>query len=217
MTLAGKVQKQSLPLKLTFVRPNKIDLETGAVRLVSDGKTMSTAIIPLKRYTTAPAPAAVDVETFRQGPTGAVLFGGPSGAPMFVLLNLLTAPDAAAALGQLGGSLQLAPEDPKAPAPKAPALLIDQEDGPDIRLELDPATKLLNRIEFQDRSRAPCQECTRGPEGLDRAVRVDLRAGLDPGRQGPIPSLTSLPRPSTRSTPSWSSPAPGRAAEVRGE
>src|SRR4029077_62464 len=109
MTLGGKVQKQSLPLKLTFVRPNKIDLETGAVRLVSDGKTMSTAIIPLKRYTTAPAPAAVDVETFRQGPTGAVLFGGPSGAPMFVLLNLLTAPDPVVALGQLGGSLRLAP------------------------------------------------------------------------------------------------------------
>ena len=84
------------------------------------------------------------VETFRQGPTGAVLFGGPSGASMFVLLNLLTAPDAVAALGQLGGSIQLASDDPK-----APALLIDQEEGPDIRMELDPATKLLSRIEFQ--------------------------------------------------------------------
>jgi len=149
MTLAGKVQKQSLPLKLTFVRPNKIDLDTSAVHLICDGKTMSTAIIPLKKYTTALAPAEVNVETFRQGPTGAVLFGGPSGAPMFVLLNLLTAPDAVAALGQLGGTLQLAPEDPKAPAPKAPALLIDQEEGPDIRMEVDPASKLLSRIDFQ--------------------------------------------------------------------
>lgn len=149
MTLAGKVQKQSLPLKLIFVRPNKIDLDTGAVHLVSDGKTMSTAIIPLKRYTTVPAPAEVNFETFRQGPTGAVLFGGPSGAPMFVLLNLLTAPDAVAALGQLGGSLRLAPEDSKAQSPRAPVLLIDQEDGPDIRMEVDPATKLLSRIEFQ--------------------------------------------------------------------
>ena len=91
----------------------------------------------------------MNVETCRQGPTGAVLFGGPSGAPMFVLLNLLTAPDAVAALGQLGGSLQLAPEDPKAPAPKALALLIDQDEGPDIRMEVDPATKLISRIEFQ--------------------------------------------------------------------
>jgi thiol-disulfide isomerase/thioredoxin len=149
MTIGGKAQKHSLPLKLTFVRPNKIELDTGAVRLVSDGKTMSTTIIPLKRYTTAPAPAEVSVETFRQGPTGAVLFGGPSGAPMFVLLSLLTAPDPAVALGQLGGSLQLAPEDAKAQAPRAPVLLIDQEDAPDIRMEVDPGTKLLSRIEFQ--------------------------------------------------------------------
>ena len=68
---------------------------------------------------------------------------------MFVLLNLLTSPDAAAALGQLGGSLQLAPEDPKAAASGAQALLIDQQEGPDIRLDIDPATKLLTRIEFQ--------------------------------------------------------------------
>ena len=56
MTVAGKAQKQSLPLKLTFVRPNKIDLDTGAVHLVSDGKTMSTAVVPLKKFTSAPAP-----------------------------------------------------------------------------------------------------------------------------------------------------------------
>src|SRR5208282_2707723 len=89
----------------------------GPVRLVSDGKTMITTVMPLKRYTSAPAPGEINFETFRQGPTGAVLFGGPSGAPMFVLLNLLTSPDPAAALGQLGGSLQLAPEDPQAAAP----------------------------------------------------------------------------------------------------
>jgi thiol-disulfide isomerase/thioredoxin len=148
MTIGGKSQKQTLPLKLTFVRPNKMDFDAGPVRLVSDGQTMITTVIPLKRYTSVPAPGEINFETFRQGPTGAVLFGGPSGTPMFILLNLLTSPDPAAALGQLGGSLQLAPEDPKA-APGAQALLIDQQEGPDIRLELDPATKLLSRIEFQ--------------------------------------------------------------------
>jgi thiol-disulfide isomerase/thioredoxin len=149
MTVAGKPQKQTLPLKLTFVRPNKIDFDAGPVRLVSDGKTMTTTVIPLKRYTSEPAPGEISFETFRQGPTGAVLFGGPSGAPMFVLLNLLTSPDPAAALGQLGGSLQLAPEDARAAGSGAQALLIDQQEGPDIRLQIDPATKLLSRIEFQ--------------------------------------------------------------------
>jgi thiol-disulfide isomerase/thioredoxin len=145
MNIAGKEQKQVLPLKLTFVRPNKLDLDAGPVRVVSDGKTITTAIIPLKRYTNASAPEQINFETFRQGPTGAVLFGGPTGPPMFVLLNLLTAPDAAAALDQLGGSLQIAPPDPKS---TAAAILIDQTDGPDIRLKIDPSSKLLSSIDF---------------------------------------------------------------------
>ncbi len=29
MTTEGKTQKQALPLKLTFVRPNKLDLDAG--------------------------------------------------------------------------------------------------------------------------------------------------------------------------------------------
>ncbi len=149
MTLGGKPQNQTVPLKLTFVRPNKLDLDAGPLRLTSDGKTLTTSVIPLKRYTMAPSPANISLDTFRQGPTGAVLFGGPTGAPMFVLLNLLTAPDAAAALAQLGGSLQLAPDAPKAGKPAAPALLIDQPEGADFRLEIDPATKLLSRIDLQ--------------------------------------------------------------------
>ncbi len=68
---------------------------------------------------------------------------------MFVLLNLLTAPDPAAALEQLGGSLQLVPGDAKAAPSGARALLIDQQEGPDIRLQIEPTTKLLSRIEFQ--------------------------------------------------------------------
>jgi thiol-disulfide isomerase/thioredoxin len=149
MTLAGKPQNQKLPLKFTFVRPNKLDLDAGPVRLTSDGKTLTTSVLPLKRYTTAPSPEKIGFETFQEGPVGAVLFGGPTGVPMFVLVNLLTAPDAPAALGQLGGSLQLAPDDPKAGAAKHPALLIDQQEGPDIRMEVDPATKLLSRIDLQ--------------------------------------------------------------------
>ena len=79
MTLGGKAQKQVRPLKLTFVRPNKLDLDTGAVRLTSDGKTLTTSVAPLKKYTNAPAPESIGFDTFREGPTGAVLFGGPTG------------------------------------------------------------------------------------------------------------------------------------------
>jgi thiol-disulfide isomerase/thioredoxin len=146
MKIGEKSQKHTLPLKIRFVRPNKLDLDAGPVRLVSDGKTMTTTILPLKRYTIDPAPAEINFDTLSQGPMGAALFGGLSGASTFVLLNLLTSPDAAVALGQLGGSLQMAAEDPKAPG--ALALLLDNQDGPDLRLEIDPATKLLTRIDF---------------------------------------------------------------------
>ena len=61
---------------------------------------------------TAPAPETISIDTFREGPTGAVLFGGPTAAPtaspMFVLLNLLTGANPDMMLEQMGGTLQLA-------------------------------------------------------------------------------------------------------------
>jgi thiol-disulfide isomerase/thioredoxin len=154
MTIGGRAQKQELPLKLTFVRPNKLDLDAGPVRITCDGKTMTTAALSLKRYTMASAPETIGFETFREGPLGAVLFGGPSGPPMFVLLNLLVGADPAAAVSQLGGSLQTAAAEPKAAAGKAEtalaAILIDLPEGqPDIELTVDPATKLLSAIEMK--------------------------------------------------------------------
>ena len=153
MTAQGKPQKQVVPLKLTLVRPNKLELETSVVSLTSDGTTLTTSVIPLKRYMAAPAPQKIDVETFREGPIGAALFGGPSGPPMFVLLNLLTAPDPLAAIAQMGGSLQLAgASGPKPDGVKAgnTALLIDLGKGaPAILLTVDPATKLLSSIDLK--------------------------------------------------------------------
>jgi thiol-disulfide isomerase/thioredoxin len=151
MTLGGKSQRQARPLKLTFVRPNKLDLDAGAVRLTCDGKTLTTVVEPLKKYMTAPAPETINLDTFREGPTGAVLFGGPTAAPtaspMFVLLNLLTGANPVMILEQMGGTLR--------PAPAAGgkldgnALLIDLQEGPDLLLRVDPATKLLSAIELK--------------------------------------------------------------------
>ncbi len=146
ITLDGKPQKQSLPLALTLVRPDKLDLHAGPLRLNSDGQTLTTSIEPLKRYTSAPAPKTIGLDVFREGAAGAVLFGGASGTPMFVLINLLVSKDPAAALKQLGGSLQLSAQAEK---DQAPALLIDMEEAPDLLLGIDPATKLLSRIDLK--------------------------------------------------------------------
>jgi thiol-disulfide isomerase/thioredoxin len=109
-------------------------------------------MIPLKRYIAAPAPQRIDIEMLREGSIGATLFGGPSGVPMFVLLNLLIAPDPSAAIAQIGGSLQLAgASGPKAEGakPGTAGILIDLGKGaPGVLLTVDPITKLLSNIDL---------------------------------------------------------------------
>jgi len=143
MTIGDEPQEQTVPVRVALARPNKLNLDAGPVQLLSDGENMTTAIRPLKKYMTTPAPAAVDIETFRAGPVGAAIFGSPAGLPMYILANLLTAAEPVKAIEQLGGSLQLAADDPK-----GETLLIDQTDGPDLRLAVDPATKLLKSIDL---------------------------------------------------------------------
>jgi thiol-disulfide isomerase/thioredoxin len=151
MTLGGKAHRQDRPLKLTIVRPNKFDLDAGAVRLTSDGKTMATVIEPLKKYMTAPAPETVGIDTFREGPTGAILFGGqaaaPTSAPVFVLLSLLSGTNPDVMLDQMGGTLHEAKAG--GGKPDKAALLIDLQEGPDLLLRVDPATRLLSAIELK--------------------------------------------------------------------
>lgn len=142
MTEGDRAQKQEAPLRLTFARPNKLSLDAGPVKLVSDGETITTVVDPLKKYVAGPAPKAITLDVFREGPVGAVLFGGPSGVPMYILTNLLTSPEPTKAVEQLGGSLQLAGDD------AAPALLIAQADGPSLKLSVDPKTKLLTDIDM---------------------------------------------------------------------
>jgi len=143
MTIGDESENQTVPVRLAFVRPNKLNLDAGPVQLLSDGKTMTTTIRPLKKYLSGPAPAAVTIETFRDGPAGATIFGGPAGVPMYILANLLTAPEPVKTIEQLGGSLQLAGDDPK-----GQTLLIEQTDGPSLRLAIDPATKLLKAVDL---------------------------------------------------------------------
>jgi thiol-disulfide isomerase/thioredoxin len=169
MTLGGKPHRQVRPLKLTLVRPNKLDLDAGAVRLTCDGKTITTAIEPLKKYVTAPAPETIGIDTFREGPTGAVLFGGPTAAPtaspMFVLLHLLSGTSPVMILEQMGGTLRLAPA--AGDRRDGEALIIDLQEGPDLLLRVDPATHLLSAIELK---LDPSQLAKSAPPGRTLAI-----------------------------------------------
>jgi len=163
--VGDKLEKQVLPMKMTFTRPNKLDFDLGQVRITSDGTTMTTVVAPLKRFATAPAPKAIGIDSFREGPVGAMIFGGPAGPPMFVLLNLLTSADPAAAIAEIGGTLQVAPApagDAKAASAKAAdakpvdpkaansAFMIDFDKGQtSFVVSVDPTSKLLSSVEMK--------------------------------------------------------------------
>jgi thiol-disulfide isomerase/thioredoxin len=147
MKLGDKVNKRSQPLNLSFARPNKVNLNAGAVHLNSDGKTLTTVVDPFKKYTQVPAPAAIGFDTFREGPVGAVLFGGPTAAPMYVLLNLLTGTNPDVLVDQIGGTIRPAPATEGGKADNS-ALLVDLAEGPDLMIRIDPATKLLSAIDL---------------------------------------------------------------------
>ena len=105
---------------------------------------------------------------------------------MFVLLNLLTSPDAAAALAQIGGSIQLATDAPVAGKPASPALLIDQPEGADYRLEIDPATKLLSRIDLQIDPKDLARSAQAGQPITFREFGWSSGCREHPGRQGSL-------------------------------
>jgi thiol-disulfide isomerase/thioredoxin len=148
MTLGGKVHKEVRPMKLAFVRPNKVDLDAGAARLISDGKTLTDIVESLKRYMTSPAPESIGINTFREGPIGAILFGGPTAAPMTVLLNLLLGTNPDVLVDQMGGSIQAAPAASGGKS-EGSAILINLVGGPDLLLRVDPSTKLLSAIDLR--------------------------------------------------------------------
>jgi thiol-disulfide isomerase/thioredoxin len=146
-TVGGKSETVRSPMKVSIERPNKLRLDAGEVQVVSDGTTLTTAVAPLKKYAAAPAPRTLAFETFRQGPLGSILFGGPSAPAMYILLNMLVGDDPSGRVAALGGKPVLDP-DGKVDGTTCKALRLDQPQGPDIRLMIDPETKLLRAIDL---------------------------------------------------------------------
>jgi thiol-disulfide isomerase/thioredoxin len=146
-TIAGAPTTRTYPFHLALVRPNRIVLDAGIVRIQSDGTTLRTVVEPLKSYTEAPAPAAITLDTFVDSPMGAFLFGMPLGTPLPVLLNLLLADDPSAAILEAAGGRPRAAPDRALGDRTVKALVLDRDAGPDLLLLVDPETKLLVRIE----------------------------------------------------------------------
>jgi thiol-disulfide isomerase/thioredoxin len=186
MTIDGREEKQSIPMHVALARPNRLSVELGHVRVVCDGKTITTAVGPFKKYTAAPAPKTITLETFREGPGGAMLFGGPADPAVLVLTTLLAGDDAAKVLPEeLGGTLKAAPDRDVAGA-KHRTLRIDRQEGPDVLMVVNPDSKLLSGIELVV---DPAELAKSTAEG--QSIKVE-RFGWSPGAVS-----TEPPKPAT--------------------
>ena len=219
-TVGGKSESNKSPMKISLERPNKLRLDAGQVEVASDGKTMTTAVVPFKKYTAEAAPKAITFETFRQGPLGSILFGGPSGPCMFVVLNMLVGNDPAKTIGALGGVLVL-DADREVDGTPCKALRIDQPQGPDIRLLVDPKTKLLRAVDMvfdpkelaekglQDKVTIDRFGWTSGTIATKDLPGRDVCLRASPGvLQGRVAGRGASKRRSIRSTSSSVSPPP---------
>jgi hypothetical protein len=205
-TIDDAPKTRTSPFSLAMARPNRIDLDADLVRILCDGTTLRTVVGPLKSYTETPAPAAITLDTFDDSPIGAFLFGGPLRTPLPVLMSLLLADDPAASiLDRTGGRLRAEP-DRKLGDRDVKALTIDRQDEPDLRLLVDPATKLLVRMEQVIGPQAPAAGL---PEGVQvsaitvawvagtlstEAPKADAFATEPPKGFSRVESLASAPR-----------------------
>ncbi len=159
MTVNGVSKKEipSIRLRLRFQRgggvdhKDRIDIDSSVFRLVSDGKDLAFAYKPTRRFIRRPAPGSLReaLTNTSRGVFAAVIPDGPSGYPMLTLFHLLVGTDPAAAIREDTVGLVYENETgPEAGAGKPHRLLVDQREGPDIRLIIDPATYLLQKIEL---------------------------------------------------------------------
>jgi thiol-disulfide isomerase/thioredoxin len=148
LSIDGAPRTQTTSMKLAYVRPNKIRLETGNVQLVSDGQLLTTAMAALKKFTreTAPKTLVFD-EKFLLGPAGSMIVGGPAGPPMQIVLNLLLSDDATKEIAHLGDSYKLV-EEKSLDGRACRVLRIEASVGPSYDLFVDSETKLLRAIEL---------------------------------------------------------------------
>ena len=151
LKVADKQESDKTDRHITFARPNKVVLDAGTVRLISDGKEATGILVKQKKYTVAPAPEAINERTITQlplpGATSAVMFGGADSLPITMLLSLLSGDDPTKPLLEGAEALKFEP-DRVVGDKKLKVLLIDRPRSPDLRLVVDPTTKLLQSIEL---------------------------------------------------------------------
>ncbi len=147
ITVNDEPQTESTPLRLAYERPRKLALDAGEVRLICDGKTVTTLQNATKKYLEEEAPEDFSIGWVLSGPAGAILEGGPAQLPVTIVLQLLMSPDPLKALTDQAMALTLDP-DQKIEGQDLKVLRLTLLNAPPVLLCVDPETRFLRRIEL---------------------------------------------------------------------
>lgn len=156
----GDAIEESSTLRLTFLRPDRFAIETAKHDVVSNGETLTIANKPFKQYISTPAPK---VETIDFGVTDGLdamtsmelVLDMPLSVASGVLIHFVRGDDPMEAMLRQEDSLRIAPDTVLEGKP-AKVLVIADDSGKQpmqIRLTVDPGSKLLKRMELTELGR----------------------------------------------------------------
>ncbi len=146
LKLDGKPISRVQTLNLKFARPNKIDLDAGTVRLVSDGTTQTVIVNPLKTIESAPAPKVFRPGLIADNAMAAGILAGPAGFPTRLILGLLSTDGPGPLIAELAMT-------PKAEGEREldgvtyQILLLDSATGADLRVWMTSQDALIKFID----------------------------------------------------------------------
>ncbi len=142
-----KTIRRSQKASIAFVRPNKLDVETDLVRLVSDGTTVIEANIPSKKYRVLPVPTPFRETALRGGAIGSIEFGGVAGLPLAHVLNLVIGVEPQRLVADFAPKLLIEP-DQTIDGATYQVLRFDEADNHDWRFLIDPRTGLVAHVDL---------------------------------------------------------------------
>lgn len=150
----GSIEGTSM-LRMMFLRPNRFVIQTDKHHLVSDGDQLIIADQPSKLYISKPAPKkTIDTHTITDGldfmTSAELLLDIPLTFALETAAGLVRGQDPEHVLLDQDAKVRMEP-DRVVDGEKAKSLLISEEDGKqrsDLRLIVDPNSKLVKRIEF---------------------------------------------------------------------
>ncbi len=143
----AKTTRHVVPSQITLARPNRLAIDAGVVRIVSDGTSLRTIVSPLSMYRDVPAPARIGLDDLRDGPLGAVISGSPQGRPLGVILSFLLDEDPVKGMVDEARSIKIQTLG------DLWALTYEPQVGPNLVMSIDKARGLITAMTIELKSK----------------------------------------------------------------